>query len=93
MPTAVDCGLPGLGKEFVYKGTGCPATCSDPDAPATCLEFDAEGCQCIGDLVLSGTECVTRDKCGCRNESTGEYYQVGLSTSAPTDSKCIFRIV
>uniref|UniRef100_H2YSU5 VWFD domain-containing protein n=1 Tax=Ciona savignyi TaxID=51511 RepID=H2YSU5_CIOSA len=45
---------------------GCPNTCTDPNKTAKCPEFPCiEGCQCNGNMVLSGTECVPPEECGC----------------------------
>jgi hypothetical protein len=57
--------------------TGCPATCADPQAPNNCKEEPTEGCECLPGYVLSGTECVPQNQCGCQRD--GEYYPVSLS--------------
>ncbi|XP_015254741.1 PREDICTED: zonadhesin-like [Cyprinodon variegatus] len=55
----------------------CPPTCSDlfPITchlpPTTCVE----GCQCDAGFVLSDSQCVPLDKCGCL-DSDGEYHDV-----------------
>ncbi|XP_072349285.1 zonadhesin-like [Scyliorhinus torazame] len=54
--------------------SACPATCLDP-RPLPCDLPCAEGCQCDRGFVQSGTQCVSRDQCGC--VYNGTYYQPG----------------
>lgn len=61
--------------EYSSSGSGCPATCVDPDAPLTCRLPNTEGCQCKAGFLLSGNECVPKEQCGCRGPE-GEYYPV-----------------
>ncbi|MBN3317980.1 FCGBP protein, partial [Atractosteus spatula] len=53
-------------------GSACPATCSDPEAPARCQAACVETCQCDVGFLLSGGECVAPSQCGCTHD--GFYY-------------------
>jgi hypothetical protein len=46
-------------------------------SPNKCKEEPTEGCECLPGYVLSGTECVPQNQCGCQRD--GEYYPVSLS--------------
>ncbi|XP_052106228.1 zonadhesin-like isoform X16 [Mytilus californianus] len=70
--------------DYTTSGSGCPATCLDPDAPLTCRLPNTEGCQCKEGFLLSGNECVPKAKCGCRGPE-GEYYPLGKQL---TSSDC-----
>nr|XP_026692192.1 zonadhesin-like isoform X3 [Ciona intestinalis] len=65
--------------------TGCSNTCSDPTAETKCPTSPCkEGCKCNGDMVLSGTECVPLEKCGCvmnkrYYKNNEEFYTEGCS--------------
>lgn len=65
--------------EYSSSASGCPATCVNPEAPASCRLPNSEGCQCKRGLLLSGTECVPKSKCGCRGPQ-GEYYPVCIES-------------
>ncbi|XP_059497253.1 IgGFc-binding protein-like [Stegostoma tigrinum] len=58
-------------------GTACPATCSDPKAPATCQLACVESCVCNQGYVLSVGQCIPAEKCGCTYN--GRYYKAGQS--------------
>ncbi|XP_062388334.1 IgGFc-binding protein-like isoform X3 [Sardina pilchardus] len=60
---------------FESQGTGCPATCSNPNAPQNCPLPNQESCICNAGYVLSGGECVRQNDCGCTFE--GRYYTAG----------------
>ncbi|XP_076095742.1 uncharacterized protein LOC143066817 [Mytilus galloprovincialis] len=76
--------------EYSTSGSGCPATCVDPDAPLTCRLPNTEGCQCKAGFFLSGNECVPKEQCGCRGPE-GEYYPLGkqfTSSDCTIVTKC-----
>ncbi|CAG2230225.1 unnamed protein product [Mytilus edulis] len=76
--------------EYSSSGSGCPATCVDPDAPLTCRLPNTEGCQCKAGFLLSGNECVPKEQCGCRGPE-GEYYPLGkqfTSSDCTIVTKC-----
>ncbi|KAM3858157.1 IgGFc-binding protein-like [Diretmus argenteus] len=58
-------------------GTGCPATCGNPDAPYTCKLRCVETCTCDDGFLLSGTKCVPKAQCGCTYN--GRYVEAGAS--------------
>lgn len=45
--------------------SACPATCSDQTAPEFCQLPCYEGCVCDEGYVISGSNCVKVDDCGC----------------------------
>ncbi|CAC5423642.1 unnamed protein product [Mytilus coruscus] len=76
--------------DYTTSGSGCPATCVDPDAPITCRLPNTEGCQCKEGFLLSGNECVPKEQCGCRGPE-GEYYPLGkqfTSSDCTIVTKC-----
>ncbi|XP_041034737.1 IgGFc-binding protein-like isoform X2 [Carcharodon carcharias] len=54
--------------------SACPATCADLSAPSRCTSSCLEGCACNTGFVLSGTECVPFNQCGCTFHS--KYYEL-----------------
>ncbi|XP_062843713.1 alpha-tectorin-like [Trichomycterus rosablanca] len=68
---------------FESQGTSCPATCSDPSAPANCPLQNRESCICDPGYVLSAGECVPQSSCGCTFE--GLYYADGRSVVLDQD--------
>lgn len=60
---------------FESQGTGCPATCGNPDSPHDCTLPSVESCICDEGYVLSGADCVPLQECGCTFE--GHYYHSG----------------
>ncbi|KAM6427527.1 alpha-tectorin-like [Liasis olivaceus] len=57
-------------------GSPCPASCSQPAGPPSCFQSTCvEGCQCEAGFVLSGTDCMPREQCGCSYK--GQYYLNG----------------
>ncbi|CAC5361395.1 unnamed protein product [Mytilus coruscus] len=73
--------------DYTTSGSGCPATCVDPDAPLTCSLPNTEGCQCKEGFLLSGNECVPKEQCGCRGPE-GEYYPQFTSSDCTIVTKC-----
>ncbi|XP_012680054.3 alpha-tectorin-like, partial [Clupea harengus] len=64
-----------VNSHFESQGTGCPATCGDPNAPLNCPLPNLESCICNAGHVLSGGQCVLQSDCGCTFE--GRYYTAG----------------
>ncbi|XP_062299212.1 alpha-tectorin-like [Scomber scombrus] len=60
---------------FESQGTGCPATCVNPNSTHNCPLPDQESCICDSGYVLSGGVCVPQAECGCIFE--GSYYRSG----------------
>lgn len=60
---------------FESQGTGCPATCVNPNSTQNCPLPDQESCICNSGYVLSGGVCTPRAQCGCNFE--GRYYRSG----------------
>ncbi|XP_060756261.1 IgGFc-binding protein-like isoform X2 [Neoarius graeffei] len=57
-------------------GAGCPQTCNGFTEPTACQrEPCIEGCVCDDGFVLSNSECVPMERCGCAYE--GQYYNLG----------------
>ncbi|XP_066268217.1 zonadhesin-like [Branchiostoma lanceolatum] len=62
--------------------SACPATCGNPDAQKQCFvntgqQFCVEGCRCKEGYVLSGSECILKEQCGCTKDGI---YHKGNST-------------
>uniref|UniRef100_UPI0037E75E0D alpha-tectorin-like isoform X3 n=1 Tax=Semicossyphus pulcher TaxID=241346 RepID=UPI0037E75E0D len=60
---------------FESQGTGCPATCVNPNSTHNCPLPDQESCICDSGYILSGGVCVPHAECGCSFE--GRYYRSG----------------
>ncbi|KAL7981164.1 hypothetical protein Chor_005398, partial [Crotalus horridus] len=61
---------------YVLCGSPCPASCTQPAGPPNCFQnMCVEGCQCEAGFVLSGTDCVPWEQCGC--SYNGQYYLKG----------------
>lgn len=60
---------------FESQGTGCPATCVNPNSTHNCPLPAQESCICDSGFVLSGGICVPQAECGCSFE--GRYYRSG----------------
>lgn len=58
---------------FESQGTGCPATCVNPNSTNNCPLPYQESCVCDSGCVLSGGVCVPHAECGCSFE--GRYYR------------------
>uniref|UniRef100_A0A8C6Y191 VWFD domain-containing protein n=1 Tax=Naja naja TaxID=35670 RepID=A0A8C6Y191_NAJNA len=57
-------------------GSPCPVSCTQPAGPPSCFQsMCVEGCQCEAGFVLSGTDCVPWEQCGC--SYNGQYYLKG----------------
>ncbi|XP_060756598.1 IgGFc-binding protein-like [Neoarius graeffei] len=57
-------------------GAGCPQTCNGFTEPMACQRAPCtEGCVCDDGFVLSNSECVPMERCGCAYE--GQYYNLG----------------
>nr|XP_015224274.1 PREDICTED: alpha-tectorin-like [Lepisosteus oculatus] len=68
---------------FEPQGTGCPATCADPQAPSHCPLPSQESCICDTGFVLSAGTCVPAAQCGCTFE--GRYYSFGQTALLGAD--------
>ncbi|XP_070702064.1 IgGFc-binding protein-like [Pempheris klunzingeri] len=62
---------------YEFCGSGCPATCANPNTPTNCEASCVESCVCDDGLILSGTQCVPKAQCGCLYE--GYYVQAGAT--------------
>ncbi|XP_071318951.1 alpha-tectorin-like isoform X2 [Trachinotus anak] len=60
---------------FESQGTGCPATCVNPNSTQDCPLPAQESCICNSGYILSGGVCVPHSECGCSFE--GRYYRSG----------------
>ncbi|CAI5658937.1 unnamed protein product [Oreochromis niloticus] len=60
---------------FESEGTGCPATCVNPNSTHNCPLPPQESCICDSGYILSGGVCVPHAECGCSFE--GRYYRSG----------------
>ncbi|XP_071318954.1 alpha-tectorin-like [Trachinotus anak] len=60
---------------FESQGTGCPATCVNPNSTQNCPLPAQESCICNSGYILSGGVCVPHSECGCSFE--GRYYRSG----------------
>uniref|UniRef100_A0A8C9YBC3 VWFD domain-containing protein n=1 Tax=Sander lucioperca TaxID=283035 RepID=A0A8C9YBC3_SANLU len=68
---------------FESQGTGCPATCVNPNSTYNCPLPAQESCICNPGYVLSAGVCVAHSECGCSFE--GRYYRSGGSTILDED--------
>ncbi|XP_044035416.1 IgGFc-binding protein [Siniperca chuatsi] len=60
---------------FESQGTGCPATCVNPNSTYNCPLPAQESCICNSGYILSAGVCVPHAECGCSFE--GRYYRSG----------------
>uniref|UniRef100_A0A3Q3RAZ7 VWFD domain-containing protein n=1 Tax=Monopterus albus TaxID=43700 RepID=A0A3Q3RAZ7_MONAL len=60
---------------FESQGTGCPATCVNPNSTQNCPLPPQESCICNAGYILSAGVCVPHAECGCSFE--GRYYRSG----------------
>ncbi|XP_061453706.1 IgGFc-binding protein-like [Rhineura floridana] len=60
---------------YVLCGIPFPASCVQPAAPRSFHSACLEGCKCEPGSVLSGTDCVPQEQCGCSHK--GRYYLKG----------------
>uniref|UniRef100_A0A4W6DXY9 VWFD domain-containing protein n=1 Tax=Lates calcarifer TaxID=8187 RepID=A0A4W6DXY9_LATCA len=60
---------------FESQGTGCPATCVNPNSTHNCPLPAQESCICNSGYILSAGVCVPHSECGCSFE--GRYYRSG----------------
>uniref|UniRef100_A0A3B4VM76 VWFD domain-containing protein n=1 Tax=Seriola dumerili TaxID=41447 RepID=A0A3B4VM76_SERDU len=63
------------GNHFESQGTGCPATCVNPNSTQNCPLPAQESCICNSGYILSAGVCVPHAECGCSFE--GRYYRSG----------------
>lgn len=85
--------LPACPENSHYDSCGnpCPATCEDPDAATNCKKSCVETCVCDEGFLLSGTECVHKDQCGCLYKDKSLYIEAGASVF--TDDLCTERCI
>lgn len=69
---------------FESQGTGCPATCVNPNSTHGCPLPAQESCICNSGYILSAGDCVPHSQCGCSFE--GRYYSSG--TTVILDQDC-----
>uniref|UniRef100_A0A7N6FAI2 Uncharacterized protein n=1 Tax=Anabas testudineus TaxID=64144 RepID=A0A7N6FAI2_ANATE len=60
---------------FEPQGSGCPATCINPNSTQNCPLPAQESCICDSGYILSGGVCVPEAECGCSFED--RYYRSG----------------
>ncbi|XP_044028582.1 IgGFc-binding protein-like [Siniperca chuatsi] len=77
--TSTKCPTPKCPENSHYEfcGSGCPATCANPNTPTKCNAPCVESCVCNDGFMLSGTKCVPKAQCGCMYE--GHYVEAGAS--------------
>ncbi|KAM8871057.1 IgGFc-binding protein-like isoform 2-T2 [Spinachia spinachia] len=74
--------------QYKLCGSACPATCGPQ--PAVCPAVCVEGCFCDPGYVLSGKECVVKEKgCGCNHDN--RYYMPGATfwSNSLCEKKCV----
>jgi len=65
------------GTEFVLTASQCPNTCRNRFAESSCHTADrVEGCVCPQGQILSGSDCVPEELCGCTYQDF--YYPVSF---------------
>lgn len=62
---------------YEFCGSGCPATCANPNTPPKCNATCVEMCVCNDGFLLSGTKCVPKAQCGCVYK--GRFVEAGVS--------------
>nr|XP_043881875.1 alpha-tectorin-like [Solea senegalensis] len=77
---------------FEPQGTGCPATCVNPNSTNNCPLPAQESCICNSGYILSAGVCVPNADCGCNFE--GQYYSSGETVILGDDCgrRCSCRI-
>ncbi|XP_078313062.1 zonadhesin-like isoform X2 [Crassostrea virginica] len=83
----------GANQRYSYSVSGCPATCTTPNAPDSCPLPNTEGCECLPGFVLSGTRCVRETECGCQAPN-GDYIPLNtiiVSDDCTSTKKCVSR--
>ncbi|PIK46687.1 putative IgGFc-binding protein [Apostichopus japonicus] len=79
------------GMVYTACGSGCPATCVDPEGQTNCSESCTETCTCPDGQVLDGDNCVPLEECGCVMQS-GFYLSNGQTqVSADCSQVCSCR--
>ncbi|KAG7227877.1 hypothetical protein INR49_013671 [Caranx melampygus] len=68
---------------FESQGSGCPATCVNPNSTQNCPLPAQESCICNSGYVLSAGVCVPHAQCGCSFE--GRYYSSGQTVILDED--------
>uniref|UniRef100_A0A4W6E0R2 VWFD domain-containing protein n=1 Tax=Lates calcarifer TaxID=8187 RepID=A0A4W6E0R2_LATCA len=68
-------GFCGMSVSHSSQGTGCPATCVNPNSTHNCPLPAQESCICNSGYILSAGVCVPHSECGCSFE--GRYYRSG----------------
>ncbi|KAF7666640.1 hypothetical protein LDENG_00100490, partial [Lucifuga dentata] len=68
---------------FESQGTGCPATCVNPNSTQDCPLPAQESCICNSGYILSAGVCVPHAQCGCSFE--GHYYRSGATVILDQD--------
>ncbi|XP_019119324.2 alpha-tectorin [Larimichthys crocea] len=70
---------------FESQGTGCPATCVNPNSTQDCPLPAQESCICNSGYILSAGVCVPHSECGCTFE--GRYYRSGETVIPDEDCR------
>ncbi|XP_077978220.1 uncharacterized protein LOC144433736 [Glandiceps talaboti] len=65
-----------LYSHYSESTSACPDTCVLEIPSEDCPDPNGEDCECDEGFVMSGTECVLREKCGCLDENGG-YHKFG----------------
>ncbi|XP_035754318.1 IgGFc-binding protein-like [Egretta garzetta] len=73
---------------FKACGTACPATCANPDAPASCSQPCAASCQCNEGFVLHHATCVPVETCGCSHNGRSYKAQEEFWEDESCQSRC-----
>lgn len=86
------CPMPcGAHQHYEPCSSSCPNTCSNHTTALSCNQPCYEGCGCDYGYVLSGTNCVQIEDCGC-NDNNGNYFQANsswISGNCSQVSSCI----
>lgn len=64
-----------MNMHYEASGTACKPSCFDLEGPLHCPDPPAGGCFCDEGYVLSGTECILVEQCGC-SVGGASYYKV-----------------
>lgn len=68
---------------FESQGSGCPATCVNPNSTQSCPLPAQESCVCNSGYILSAGVCVPHAQCGCSFK--GHYYSSGQTVLLDED--------
>lgn len=86
--TAMACSM---NSHYEICGSGCPATCGNPEAHRNCTLPCVESCQCNRGYLLSGGESVPHSKCGSTNFGEDNLPKENFWIDKQRQEKCVHQ--